>query len=349
MAVTAETLRIVDRLRADLERMTDAQTLDLVSAWVASWDELKPEYELAVAEILTGAKDGYVSAATVRKSTRLRNAMELTKAHLDVLSEVTNMTVTATLPDAIALGGSSSPDIIRSQLPAGQSSVPLVWDRMSGDALAAMVQRSTEQIHKATRPLSAEVERRMKRELVRGITVGANPRETARRIIQRTEGQFNGGLTRALTIARTETISAHIASAYQGDQANKDVLAGWEWHSQLGARTCVACLSMHGTEHKISEAGPLGHQNCRCARVPITKSWKDLGFNIEEPPSQSKNAETWFNELTPETQREIMGPSRLDLYNTGKITWSDLGHTQDNPGWRQSVTITPLKDLQKLA
>lgn len=345
MAVTAETLRIVDRLRRDLTVMTDAQTLALTRAWVEAWDVLAPEFQAALVELMAGAVDGKLPRSTVAKNIRLRDALKSTRAMLDELASLTQVTVSNDVGQAVldALDGHQA--LITSQLPPNTASASVSFTRMSPEALSAIVERATEKIHSSTRPLPADVERVMKRELIRGIAVGENPRSTASRILKQTEGRFNGGLTRALTIARTETLDAHRAATKASEKANKTILDEWEWHAALTARTCPSCWAQHGTRHPLTEAGPNDHQNGRCARVTITKSWKDLGFDIEEPPSLTPDAETVFNNLTPETQRDIMGPQRLELLQSGKVSWADLSAVKQTDGWRDSHVVVPVKDL----
>ncbi|GAA3399399.1 phage minor head protein [Pseudarthrobacter polychromogenes] len=345
MAVTAETLRIVDRLRADLDRMTDAQTLALTRAWVEAWDVLEPEFETAFVELLAGAADGKVSRAVAAKNIRLRDALQQARIMLNELARTTDGVITNDVGTAVldALDGHEA--LIGSQLPPNTAGASVSFTRMSPEALAAIVERTTEQIHSATKPLPADVERVMKRELIRGIAVGENPRATARRMLQQTEQRFNGGLTRALTIARTETLDAHRAATKASEKANKTILEGWEWHASLTARTCPSCWAKHGTRYPLDQDGPNDHQNGRCARVTITKSWKDLGFDIEEPPSLTQDAQAVFNNLTPETQRDIMGPKRLELLQSGEISWADLSTKKATAGWRDSYTATPVKDL----
>src|SRR5690606_29603745 len=137
----------------------------------------------------------------------------------------------------------------------------------------------------------------MKRELVRGVVTGDNPRTAAAAMVKRVEGQFNGGLSRALGLARTEIIDAHRHAAQVAQEAHADVLNGWRWHCDLSVRTCPACLAMHGTMHPLSEPGPHDHVNGRCARVPVTKSWAELGFDIEEPADAFLDAREWFDGL----------------------------------------------------
>lgn len=345
MAFNSDTKRVLDDGRKALSQMTDQQVRDLVTAWATAWDVLEPEYRASIDELLAAAKDGKVKASQVRRNSKLKQALELTRAELDQLTTLTNQTITATIPDAVNLGGVTNANALATQLPPGHTGVLVAWDSISPDAVAAMVQRTTEQIHAATWPLAAQSEAVMKQELLRGITLGAGPRDTARRIIKRTEGLFNGGLNRALTIARTETLDAHRAGSAASAKQNKDVLTGWRWFCHLGGRTCAACLSMNGREFPVDVVGPEGHQNCRCARVDTPKTWRQLGFDIDEPKDNFPDAQAWYDNLTPESQAVIMGKKRRDMLASGEISWDSLAAKKSTSGWRDSWVVTPLKDL----
>ncbi|XAZ30664.1 hypothetical protein AAHB34_16085 [Paenarthrobacter ureafaciens] len=181
MAITQETLRIVADLRARLERMTDAQTLALTRAWVEAWDALAPEFQTAMVELMAQASNGAVSRSVVAKNIRLRNALQSARAMLDSLAAQTNTVVVNDVGIAVLDALDTHSALVTSQLPPNAASVGVSFTRMSPEALAAIVERTTQQIHSSTRPLPADVERIMKRELIRGITVGYNPTRTAAR------------------------------------------------------------------------------------------------------------------------------------------------------------------------
>jgi len=344
MAVTMETLRIVADLRTRLEKMTDAQTLALTRAWVDAYDVIAPEFRTALLELMAAAKDGTVSRATVAKNLRIRDALQTTRDVLDELARSTEVTVSNDIGQAVRDAIDTHAAIINSQLPANATGVS--FTRAPADALAAIVERTTAQIHSSALALPADVEKAMKSALIRGIAVGDNPNRTAGRIMDATQQRFNGGLTRALTISRTETLDAHRAATQASEKANKNVLEEWEWHAALNARTCPSCWAKHGTRHPLEEAGPNDHQCGRCTRVTVTKTWEALGFKgIPEPASVTPDARTVFDNLTPDTQRRIMGAQRLDLLQSGKIQWADLSTVRHTDGWRDSHIVTPLKDL----
>jgi len=346
VAITNATLREVERLRRQLTRMTDAQTRALTAAWADAWDVLLPEFEIAFAQLIT--TPGAVPASVVARNIRLQAALTTARAHLDVLAQQVEGIATADLSQTVLDAVDSHAAVIASQLPAvpaGHAGVAVNFNRVPHEALVAIVERTTQQIHAATIPLPADVERIMKRALVRGIAVGAHPRKTAARMLKEAEGRFNGGLTRALNIARTETMDAHRAATQVSEKANREVLAEWEWSASLDRRTCPSCLAKHGQRFPLEEQGPEDHQQGRCARVSVTKTWKELGFDIPEPRSATRDSREWFDSLTPDTQREILGPTRLKLLQDGDIAWADLSSKRTTAGWRDSYGVTAVKDL----
>lgn len=346
MAINENTLAAVAQIRRDLDAMSRAQTVALTRAWVEAWDALGPEFTTALVELLQGSPDPVVRAAVVRKNARLQQALKQARATLVELARTTGEIAVKDAAQVVLDAVSSHAAIVGSQLPPGAAAAGVSFTRTSPEALAWIVERTTQQIHSAARPLPAEVVRLMRQELVRGIAVGENPRRTAERLVKRAETRFNGGLTRALTIARTETLDAHRAATQASEKTNKDILAEWEWFANLDRRTCPSCIAKHGQHFPLSEPGPDDHQNGRCTRITVTKSWAELGFkNITEPEPITQDSKAWFENLTLDTQRAIMGPARLELLNSGKITWDDLSQKVETPGWRDSYRTPSVKSL----
>lgn len=353
MAINDRALALLADRRADLDMTLDLQTLTLVKAWVEAWDTLAPEFDAALAELIAAAKDDRVSGSQVAKNIRLRKALTIASEKIKVLAATAESTIVADVAATALAAAQSQIDIAQAQLPPADRVATLpTFTQVSDDALSAIVTRSTQQITSALQPLPDDVTAAMKRELVRGIAVGDNPRTTARRIIKSAEGRFNGGLTRALVVSRTEMLDAHRAATKAADKANTDVMAGWVWGATLDRRTCPSCLAQHGQFHEIDEDGPQDHQQGRCTRIPKTKSWKDLGFEeIDEPEDLVKpgDAEKWFDNLTADTQKQIMGAERLELLQSGQIQWADLSTKVSTDGWRDSMHVTPVSRLRELS
>jgi SPP1 gp7 family putative phage head morphogenesis protein len=344
MAITEETLRLIERMRRTVDRLADGTVRDLTEAWVRAWDVIAPEVLAAIEEILSLGDGEWPTRGQILRSSRVIRALELVEEALRRLSGQSAAAVTAAAATAAEAAAAGQSAVIISQLPAVAAGV--TFGTVPADQLAAIVRRTTEQINAVHWPLSTDATDAMKRELVRGMAVGDNPRETARRMLRRCEGEFNGGLARASNIARTEILDAHRAAARASQGAAAAVLDGWMWHAKLDERTCPSCWSKHGTVYPLDEPGPFDHQSGRCARVPKTKSWADLGFEgINEPDDLTPDAEATFWALPEDVQLRIMGAARLKLLKDGDVTWSDLSQLRKTSGWRDSWGVKPVKDL----
>lgn len=342
MAVTRLTLRLQEQLRRELLRITDTQTRNLVRAWVEAWNEVEADLTSVLLDMLTAGDR--VTRAQLLRSTRLRKALGVIADALEQLVEDAGITITGDLRDVIDTAGGAQASVIDSQLPPRSDLLDDLesWSRVSERQIEAIVTRSTQQITSLLDPLSGEAYDAVRRELIRGVASGSNPRATAARMVRRAEKGFNGGLNRALTIARTETLDAHRSAAALGQAQHADVLAGWTWLAKLDTLTCPSCWSQHGTLHDLDEAGPFDHQSGRCGRMPTVKPWSDLGLDIEEPPSLVPDAEDLFDGLTSAEQLAILGPARYDAWARGEFPLSDWSVRRTTPGWRDSFGVAPV-------
>lgn len=344
MAFTSRTVGLARAAVTAVGRVIDVAVRALTAAWVKAWDVLARLFSAAVEDMVTDQEE-WPGRRTIDTHPALQDALTSAERVLDTL---TDLVVTETTRAADAATGQATNDqagMIGSQLPPGSAMPGPLPGGFHQRAIDAIRARTRQRIHSLTRPLTPDAVTAMRRELVRGVRTGTNPRETARRMVGRVEGAFNGGLTRALVIARTEVIDSWREAARATQDASRDVVSGWVWLARLDSRTCSACWVMHGTQHPLTEPGPLGHQQCRCSRAPKTVSWRDLGFDMDEPEDVIPDAETVFRALPRDQQLATMGPARLAALDSGQITWSDLARRRTNPGWRDSIVPTPIRDL----
>ncbi|CAI9417328.1 phage minor head protein [Nocardioides sp. T2.26MG-1] len=345
MSVTDRTLRLQRRIERDLRKITDRQTRTLVAAWADAWDEVAPDLTATLLDMLTAGDK--ITRAQLLRSERLRKALTVIADRLDTLAADAGVLIIGDLRTVIDQAGGAQASVIDSQLPprSGLLDGLDTWSRVDERQIAAIVARSTKRITARTRPLSRTAYTAVRRELLRGVAAGSSPRVTARRIVARVDAageRFNGGLNRALTIARTETLDAHREGARIARTQHADVLTGWRWVTHLDTNTCPACVGMAGTIHPVEEPGPLGHPNCRCTAVPVPKPWRDLGFtDITEPAGIYPDPQLWFDRLTVEEQRGILGPARLEAYQMGDFPMSAWAVRRSNPGWRDSYQPAP--------
>lgn len=351
MAISRKTLKLARGMRIQLGRNVDAATRDLTRAWGAAWNEIASEFEAAIGDLIAASRNGrWPSRRTINRATRAQQALAAAAEALQQLSATTDVRILQSLRTVPTEAAIWQAELIASQMPptSGHLTLGVTFHRVDPYALSAIVQRSTQQVTALTRPLSVEATAAMRTSLIRGVALGEHPNVAAREMLKRVKGDFFGGLTRAKTIARTEMLDAHRAAAMAQDLANPDTVTGWQWLATLDKRTCPSCLSQHGNTYPPTTPGPDDHQQGRCARIPVTKTWAELGITgVKEPPSVMRDAQAWFNDQPETIQLQIMGPSRLAKLNDGTATWADLAQKRTTRGWRDSYAPTPVSQLGK--
>jgi hypothetical protein len=151
VAITERTLRLQRQLNELLVRIADAQSRDLVRAWVTAWDEVSPDLTSALLEQLTGGEQ--ISRAQLLKSSRLRNALVVIKNNLETLAAEAGVRITGDLQDIIDTAGAAQASVVDSQLPANSSHLVDLdaWSRVDERQIAAVVRRTTQRITSSTR------------------------------------------------------------------------------------------------------------------------------------------------------------------------------------------------------
>lgn len=342
MTVTPETLRALERVRAMVDVHVDGATAEMTLAWSRMWTTLEQDWAYATQEIIAAQTTGHLTRTQLFRLTRVRHALDVSLYALVQLAGDAKTSINTRVPVLVSDATEHERSLIASQVP----DMVDINRRVKGE-ITAITRRTTHQVTSLTSPLARDAYEVMLGEVQRGVALGVNPRATAARMLQRTRGGFDGGLARATRIARTEMLDAQRAGAAAMDDAHSDVVTGWRWSAALSPRTCPACLSMNGREFPRSTPGPQGHVNCRCARVPSTKSWAELGFvGMDEGPDVLPNARDWFDGLSRAEQLKIMGPTRLNLLQAGWVSWDDLAVVVPNPGWRPSYQPRSLMDLR---
>lgn len=349
MTIRQDTLKVTRELRQAANMAADGETRQLVAAWARAWDEISHTFQAAADEIATAAAAGrHASIAQVRRMDRARSAVDSAERSIAKVLQQEERRVQPTVGDLVDVSARLNARSIATQFPPGEGTAAELapkFDRVNAEALDRIVQRSTERIVSQSRPLSAVANESMLRALVRSIPEGQSPRTAAARMVAGAEGAFNGGLTRALTIARTEILDAYRDAAQAQQAANADVVAGWIWSAELDSGTCPSCVAEAGGVHDLSEDGPDDHQNGRCSRTPLVKPWSELGFSVPEPDSLVVSGPDWFADQDDDVQLAIMGPGRLDALNSGQASWSDMSVRRSTPGWRDSMVPATVGDL----
>lgn len=162
------------------------------------------------------------------------------------------------------------------------------------------------------------------------VRVGYLTGETAQVINRRVLGSISGLQVGTMTKfkrdleANTRTLLAHYADQTRKAvyRENEDIFQGYQRLETLDPRTCLVCGVLDGKVYKRLEDDPgVVHLRCRGLAVPILKGWEGLGIteraSVDGVVPGTTNYEEWLKNQSVERQKDILGPSRYELYKNG--------------------------------
>ena len=168
--------------------------------------------------------------------------------------------------------------------------------------------------------------------IIEGVSLGRNPRQIARGISK----SLGVGLTDAMRTTRTVQLYSYREATRMNWLANSDIVKGWIWFAELDDRTCMSCITMHGTIHPLTESLN-DHYNGRCAMLPLLEG-ADYGL---------ANSKEWFDGLAEAAKIKQMGAARYQAYMDGLFDFSRLSKIYNDPVYGKMRAEAPLKDLLK--
>lgn len=184
------------------------------------------------------------------------------------------------------------------------------------------------------------------------VRVGFIENEATGAVIKRIRGSRVNGYADGLLEAPRRHIEAIVRTALQHTasfardkffEANGGLIAAVVWSSTLDLRTSDLCRARDGKRYTADTHKPVGHKlpwlggpgrahwNCRSAAVPVTKSWAELGIDIEEMspgtrasmdgqvPEETTYSE-WLTRQSAARQDDVLGPTRGKLLRSGGLT-----------------------------
>ncbi len=167
--------------------------------------------------------------------------------------------------------------------------------------------------------------------LSQSVLLGVGPAQTARLLQQ----ALAVNLSRALTIARTETLRAFREAQREVFLQNSDIITGWVWRSARNLRTCASCWAMDGTVHPISDR-LTDHPNGRCYAVAILRA--DLA---SDRPDMGLGRDV-FARLSQDSQVKILVQAKYAAYQTGAVTL-DSNPTTGISGLKLNAICGPMR------
>lgn len=230
-----------------------------------------------------------------------------------------------------------------------------------------------------TQELKANDLKRTWNTILDGITSGTDTPSLIRSLLGTKPLQYKDGVREVSRRGMEALVRTSINHATnQGRQmvweANSDIIKGIRWVSTLDNRTTPICQQRDGHVGPVSTldgwtppegadildppfARPPAHPNCRSTTVAVTKSWRELGFNMDEMPAGTRASMDgqvpanmtyfqWLAKQSDDVQKDILGPTRWDL-------WKNKGIQPDrfinDKGQLLTIKqITALKAVEKL-
>jgi len=284
-----------------------------------------------------------VSRGTITRLERMTAIQNQAAREAATFAEFADQQVQAGQREAIKAAERNGYDLITAAFPAGADleAIGVTFYRMPAESVENLVGTLADGsplrdlISQAVGGAADDFSQTM----VTGLAAGWNPRKLAREL----RTQYGMGLTRALTISRTEQLRAYRETNRQVyDQS--PVVDGWERHAAKDDRTCMACIARDGELYSTKEAMD-DHPNGRCFMLPHTKSYAELGIDAPEPEFKRETAKEWFRRQDEATQRAMLGDAKFEAWQDGRFRLEDVAKRVDNPVWGNSWVPKSLGEL----
>ncbi len=343
MPEPSDIFEIADQHRRALLEHERKAASEMVHAYGEAWKRIKAQSDDLLRKIAEARAAGQdVNQSWLFQAERLRILQQQTEAEIRQFAQYAEQLIIAQQAEAVR----AAQEHVEQLMTAGLGELPpgmlVTFARLPTQTLTDLVGflQDGSPLRDLLDELGPEASESVRRALIAGVATGQNPRVIARQIRQ----ALGNNLTRALRISRTEVLRSYREASKRTYQANDDVVKGWIWRSALGTRTCAACWAMHGTVHKLDERLD-DHVNGRCAMVPVTKTWKELGFkDVPETQVQVEQGAGLFEQLSDQEKEKILGKNAFQAYEDLKIDLIDFVGRSRSSQWGTMRHARSLKD-----
>ncbi len=320
----------------------------LIESYRRVYDDIRAKVESLAGRALGEGPEAVLTATQLRNLSEYKDMMATIQREMQRYGAVVDDVVGAAQEKAVNSGAAAARQMILELFPeAARGSIVGVLQRMPREAVIALVGALREDSPLASITLARWGDKAAKQigeQLVKGLVTGIGSRKTAREILKALDPALGMPLSKALTIARTETNRAFRSATRETYRRNPHVVKGWIWYANIDGEPepCLACLAMHGTKHEMDETLD-DHPNGRCTMLAITPSLEELGIEgVDEPDRSVETGEDWFNRQPEERQREIMGEERYGLWKQGNLDFEDMATTRHSDEWGDSIGVRPI-------
>lgn len=338
-----EAIEAIESFRRRLLALDEAAATELVQAYEPVFRRLVDRTDTLIAQI----ENQQMTFGQVQRLQRFQSLRRQILLEMERYATAANGTISEAQRRAMELAQASTRTIANRALPRGLNlnilaQAGIEWNALPAGAFESFVGIAGDgaPLGNLLAELGPTTQTGVTNTLKEGIAVGRGPRETARLI----RNQYGMPLTRSLRISRTETLRAHRESTRANYANNRRIVTGYTRRARQDATTCMACIALDGKHYRLDQ--PLDeHVNGRCALVPVTVTYRDLGLDVDQPVEEFEDGRAWFRRQPAGLQRAQMGPGKFDAWKEGKFDLEDMAQVNRDPVWGDQATVKTLKAL----
>lgn len=319
---------VVTAHRAALLAQEQAAMQEMARRWLQVESALDNAIQLTALELIN---NGTMTPSQIMRSRRWFSLMEQTRDELRRYEAYMEPRIISGQRNAITQAVQHSEAAV--QAAAAEAQIVVPFNRLPVTAVENMVGLAGD-----GSPLRAILEDASRagadalgEQLVRGIALGVNPREVARRAMRLGLGT---SYTRMAAISRTEMLRVYRVTTLASYEASR-VVGSYVRLSARDRRVCPACLFADGREYPVSH-GFDEHVQGRCVALPRL---------INGPTIRFENGQQWFRTQPETVQRAMLGRGRFDLWQRGEVSLDDMVTRDYDATWGGSLRVTRLRDL----
>jgi hypothetical protein len=317
---------LANRFRSQLQSKRDTTAQTLTDAHAQTVQQLQPQLQetYKAIEAKQQASDGNVPLSWLSEGGRLDALKQFVSERIDHFSVFAKMTVQQVVDWAHSLAGQAAALFLKT--------VPdTVVNPVSQSIVSKLLNGARENLSSLFGTFGRNAAKGIDEALKLGLTLGDKTSVIAERIMT----VLDEPRWRSIAIAATELFRMFNDGLMSNYQVNRHVIIGWTWQCRLSERSCIACVALHGTIHKLTETFE-DHVHGECMQLAYWSS-QELG----------QSGTDWFNEQDEATQRKILGTDiAYATWKSGTPLQDFIGIRHD-PGYEPSVYQKSVKQIMK--
>lgn len=329
----SEIVRVIEEGKRKVEQVDSAVRARLMARYDSAWSLIESELRmversLTLSDDILTASGRYTRRGLLWRQQRLSGLLRL------IEDEYTRLAVDAAGDIAqgqravVTLGQLDGPAMVAAQSPQMTAGVGAAINTRAYERLVAATD-PTSPLYRVLRQFGDELGPVLERHLIDGAIRG----QGIDRILANLRRDVGNGVPRwkLARISRTELMRSYRGSL--NDSFRRMGVTQVRWVASLSARTCPACLAMHGTLHDLDYQME-SHPNCRCVLVPVT------GDAIDDT-----TGDAWLRRQGASTQRRVFPTAgHYEAWKDG-MPLSEMTGTRRSRTWGDSVRVKSLQEI----